>query len=141
MSDLNNTILEIGNVEIATLKNLAAFPHDAPLAVLNRPINGLNILTTQSTKSPEFYGWGSPIAKHKDGSGFMFFMPYYMDHEEYLCNEFGKVKIEKGGVYMLDDRIEHWTEGEGFTLAVFCGSYKEVTQDIKDHVMELFSNM
>lgn len=140
MSDLNSTILEISKIELNPLV-VETFPSKVPLSVLQKPIAGLNILTTQSTKGVEFYGWGSPIDKHIDGSGFMFFMPYYMDHEEYLCNKFGKVKIEVGGVYLLDDRVEHWTEGEGYVLALFCGSFKEVTQELKDHVVGLFSNM
>ena len=140
MSDLNNTILKIGQVDLKTI-DTRNFPVTDPLTILKRPISGLNILTTRSTQQLEFYGWQAPIDVHKDGSGIIFFMPYYMDHEEHICTDSERIKLEVGGVYMLDDTVEHYTEGDGYTLAMFCGSFKpnENNPELHERIMGLFS--
>lgn len=140
MSEETKAILKIGQVDLSKL-DVSSFPRTDPLNILKRPINGLNILTTRSTQQREFYGWQSPIDVHKDGSGIMFFMPYFMDHEEYLCTESERVSLELGGVYMLNDTVEHYTEGDGYTLALFCGSFKlnENNPELHERIVELFS--
>lgn len=92
--------------------------------LLYKPIDGLNIITTQSNKKPELYGWQSPIAEHVDGTGYVFFMPIYSDAPETLCICNQVMPLEVGYLYLMDDTKPHYTTGKGNVVALFNGSYQ-----------------
>lgn len=95
------------------------------LNILSRPIDGHNIVTTCPTDDMQVYGWGSPIPMHKDGTGYIFFMPMRIDGSpDYIIANGTKIKLEVGGVYGLDDAVNHATEGDGYVVAAFYGSYQ-----------------
>lgn len=109
--------------------------------VLVEPIDGLNIVNTQQLRQLEFYGWGSPVKPHVDGSGVIFFCPIYKEFpNEVVCAGDIELDVEIGGVYMLDDNVEHETRGEGHTISMFLGPYQstEVTPELIAHVIETF---
>lgn len=96
------------------------------LNILSRPIDGHNIVTTCPMDDMQVYGWGSPIPMHKDGTGYIFFMPMRIDGSpDYVIANGTKIKLEVGGVYCLDDAVDHATEGTGHVVAAFYGSYSD----------------
>lgn len=90
--------------------------------ILNRPIQGLNIVTTSQSDNVQFYGWQSPIASHADGTGYIFFMPISMQNEDTLIAGTQKVRLQLGAVYALNDAVAHSTVGKGNVVAAFLGS-------------------
>ena len=90
--------------------------------ILNRPISGLNIVTTSQSDNIQFYGWKSPIAIHTDGTGYIIFMPISMENEDTLIAGAQKVRLQLGTVYALNDAVAHSTVGKGNVVAAFIGS-------------------
>lgn len=110
-------------------------------SVLAEPIDGLNIVNTKQLRQLEYYGWGSPVKPHVDSSGIIFFCPIYKEYEsDVLRAEDNELDMEIGGVYMLDDKVEHETRGEGHVISMFLGPYTEdeVTPELIAHVIETF---
>lgn len=94
--------------------------------ILSRPIEGHNIVTTgNDVEGVQFYGWGSPVSPHVDGTGFIFLMPIDMDSEDWLIAGNERIKLELGSIYGLNDTVQHSTEGNGRVVAVFTGSVTE----------------
>lgn len=112
--------------------------------VLCEPINGLNVILTNQTKSLELYGWASPVAPHVDGSGYIFFCPIYKEFaDDVLIVNGVEVPIHIGHVYMLDDTLEHSTKGRGHVVAMFRGAYRkeEVDANVINDVVNSFRQM
>lgn len=111
--------------------------------VLAEPIDGLNIVSTHQSRQLEFYGWGSPVKPHVDGSGIIFFCPIYCEfpNEEIRAGD-TRLPIEVGNIYMLNDNIEHETFGEGHTISMFLGPYNvnDISSELIEHVTNVFRN-
>lgn len=90
--------------------------------ILSRPIEGLNIVTTHQTDDVQFYGWKSPIKRHTDGTGYIFFMPIFIESPDLVFAGAHSERMALGTVYALDDAIEHGTVGNGRIVAAFWGS-------------------
>lgn len=109
--------------------------------ILDRDLSGLNIITTTQSDQIQSYGWKSPLAEHQDNSGYIFFMPIYIESEDFLLvekptddpkvKETERIKLEVGTIYALNDRIPHSTEGNGRVVAAFLGAVnkKFITED------------
>lgn len=97
--------------------------------VLNNPISehSLNIVGTSFPyDGVQIYGWKSPIAKHKDNTGFILFMPLsIVAGSDEIVSEDSSVSLKVGHIYLLDDTKEHYTVGDGNVVALFFGSFKE----------------
>lgn len=103
---------------------------EAIQGVLNRPISGLNIVTTNQGDNVQFYGWQSPIATHADNTGYIFFMPLSMQNEDTLIAGEQKVRLKRGVIYALNDAVPHSTVGKGNVIAAFVGS--ATSEQMKD---------
>lgn len=109
--------------------------------LLDRPIEGCSIVTTNQSTKVQFYGWKSPIDWHQDRTGIIFLMPLYIEKGvDYLSVGNRKLRLQLGGVYALNDRESHATIGEGKVVAAFYGSFEpeEIVKNplIMDHIVE-----
>lgn len=109
--------------------------------------NTLNIIgTSHPYEGVQLYGWQSPIADHKDETGFILFMPISMSGDDELVSEGETIPLQAGHLYLLDDRKLHSTLGNASVIALFKGSftqkrlndvlYAEVLQEFSDYLQE-----
>lgn len=77
------------------------------------------------------YGWYSPVEKHTDNCGYIYFLPISQTSECFLCTNTTEMKIEVGSVYLLDDYAEHYTKGHDVTIALFLGPFSTVQDPSK----------
>lgn len=118
----------------------------AVCSLLDRPLEDYNIVTTKPLNTVQFYGWKSPIGKHSDNTGYVFFMPMHIEDEtDYIIVANRKLKLEIGGIYAMNDAVQHATKGRGKVVAAFYGSFspdqvendpallEKVVQKFKEH--------
>ncbi|EPU0939626.1 hypothetical protein ACVULL_003583 [Acinetobacter baumannii] len=115
-----NKVFVVGHVDVisSTLQPIIT----SVQKVLSKDLPGLNIITTNQSEHVQFYGWKSPIAEHADDTGYIFFMPIDLESDDYLIVDEQRIKLDKGTIYALDDRVPHSTEGDGRVVAAFLGT-------------------
>ena len=112
-------------------------------SVLDRTISkqSLNIIgTSHPYNDVQLYGWKSPVALHKDKTGFIFFMPIEIVGSDTLIDQEQQIELQVGHLYLLDDRKLHGTLGSGNVISLFMGSYQEVelTDELYKEVFNQF---
>lgn len=118
----------------------------AVIDLLDRKQTEHNIVTTKPLNAIQFYGWQSPIGRHIDSTGYIFFMPMFIENEiDYIIVGNRKLRLEIGGIYAMNDAVEHATKGTGKVVAAFYGSFsadqvendpallEKVVQKFKEH--------
>lgn len=101
---------------------------------LGKNINHGGVVGTANTRRAELYGWHNPVSPHMDNAesesyiyggilsrGKMTRIGCF-DH---VTGKIWHVEAGSGDVFRLNDRMLHWTEGGGVSLAVFAGEYDE----------------
>lgn len=129
----------IGHVEIKSIEKFA-LQRQQMQDVLNTPIDGLNIITTNQTRDVEMYGWQSPIKNHVDGVGYIFFMPFMIAEHDTLKLGDMEVELKVGDVVCFNDCVPHETLGKGNVLALFRGPYHshEINDGLKHDIVASF---
>lgn len=76
----------------------------------------------QTTLSPQLYGWGPNVGRHKDHTGFVYFTPLLL---RYSCVHTRRraIRLQRGTVYRLHDFAEHWTRDSAPVVCLFIGPY------------------
>lgn len=82
-----------------------------------------NVIGTANTGHCELYGWGADVCKHVDRTGFVYLCVLDGDGGTLHTQDGSCVRLLPGTVIRLDDRVVHWTEGGGVTVAAFVGSF------------------
>ena len=143
--DHNNQLkplFKVGQLDAPLSPSLRG-PLEVVSELLDRPIDGFNIVTTNGSTGVQTYGWKSPIKMHTDGTGYIFLMPLKIHGPfDYLVAGEHRLKLRVGGIYALNDLVEHCTMGTSKVIAAFQGSFDAATiletPDFLENIVQKF---
>lgn len=131
----------VGFIDTSNMNGIANSRIDATKMFLEKHVEGLNIINTEQTRRPEYYGWYSPVPQHVDNTGFIYFIPFYIESKDVLVVDGIETELQVGAVYRLNDSVPHGSLGDGRVAALFNGSYsaEEITESLDKSILWYFN--
>lgn len=121
-------LAKVGQVTVPAEALRHPFARECQRAINTLRSKNANVVvgTTNHIPRAQLYGWKPNVPSHADGTGWVYFVPLRLPADGSLVGA-GAVHmaLEVGGVYELNDRVNHYTyESRGTVLSLFLGPFK-----------------